>query len=72
METDLPSNCYIGGIELFAAVLIAIVPVPGATALAGVVAGDGLRRVVDGVTQLGDERRANPNFVQPKLGQPFD
>jgi len=72
MEEELPSNCYIGAVELFAGALVFILPVPGAQALGTLMMGDGVRRVVDGVMQLGDERRANPNFVPPKLGPPFE
>ncbi len=63
---DLPSNCYIGGCEMLAGALIFILPIPGAPWLGGLVVGDGARRVVDGVQQLGDERRNNPNYVPPQ------
>jgi hypothetical protein len=72
IEPDLPSNCYIGAAELFVGALIFILPFPGAQVLGITVIGDGGRRVIDGVMQLGDERRANPNFVEPNLGPPFD
>ncbi len=65
MEKDLPSNCYIGGCEMLAGALIFILPIPEAQWLGGIMVGDGVRRVVDGVQQLEDERRANPNFVPP-------
>jgi hypothetical protein len=63
---DLPSNVYIGAVELFASVLIFILPFPGAQAFAGVVAADGARRVFDGMQQLGDERRNDPNYISPQ------
>jgi hypothetical protein len=50
---DLPSNVYIGAVELFAAVLIFILPVPGAQAFAGVIAADGARRVLMECNNLG-------------------
>jgi len=72
METELPSNCYVGAIELFVGALIFILPIPGAQIAAITVMGDGGRRVIDGIIQLGEERRCNPDYVCPKLGPPFD
>ena len=65
MEKDLPSNCYIGGCELLAGALVWILPIPGSSLLGLGMMGDGARRVIDGLAQLGDERRANPNYVPP-------
>ena len=62
---DLPANCYIGGCELLAGALLCILPFPGAAYCGTVLMGDGARRVIDGVQQLGDERRANPNYISP-------
>jgi hypothetical protein len=63
---DLPSNIYIGAVELFASVLIFVLPIPGAQALSGIVAADGARRIFDGMQQLGDERRSDPNYISPQ------
>jgi hypothetical protein len=65
MDTELPGNCYLGGCELLAGALIFILPIPGAAWLGGIMIGDGFRRVADGVIQLSDERRADPNYVPP-------
>lgn len=65
MEKDLPSNCYIGGCEMLAGALIFILPIPGAQWLGGLMVGDGVRRVIDGVQQLGDEQRNDPNYIPP-------
>lgn len=65
-SVDLPSNVYIGAIELLVAPLIFILPFPGAQVFAGAVAADGLRRIADGVEQLGEERRNNPNYISPQ------
>lgn len=65
MDKELPGNCYLGGCELLAGALIVILPIPGAAWLGGVMIGDGFRRIADGVIQLSDERRADPNYVPP-------
>lgn len=64
-ETDLPSNCYIGGCEILTGSLVLLLPIPGAQWLGGVMVADGVRRVFDGVQQLGDERR-NSNYIPPQ------
>ena len=66
MDTELPANCYLGGCELLAGALAFLVPIPGAAWLGGIMIGDGVRRVFDGIVQLSDERRADPNYVPPK------
>lgn len=65
-EVELPGNCYVGACELLAGALIAIIPVPGALWLGGAIIGDGARRIIDGVVQLSDERRSDPNFISPQ------
>jgi hypothetical protein len=65
MDEELPGNCYLGGCELLAGALVFILPIPGAAWLGGVMMGDGIRRVADGIVQLSDERRANPNYTPP-------
>lgn len=65
-DIDLPSSVYIGAIELFVAPLIFILPFPGAQAFAVGVAADGLRRIAEGVEQLGEERRNDPSYSSPK------
>ena len=68
---DLPSNCYMGGCEMLVGALIALLPIPGAAYFGGGVILDGLRRIADGVVQLGDERRADPDYVAPPLPPGF-
>ena len=63
---ELPANCYIGGVEMLAGALVFLLPIPGAQALSIGIIGDGARRVIDGVVQLGEERRNDSNFVPPK------
>lgn len=66
IETELPGNCYIGGCELLAGALIFILPIPGSSLIGLSLMGDGTRRVIDGVVQLSDERRADPNYKPPQ------
>lgn len=66
IETELPGNCYIGGCELLAGALLCLVPIPGVTWIGGLMVADGTRRVIDGVVQFSDERRADPNYNSPK------
>lgn len=66
VNTELPGNCYAGACELLSGSLIVILPIPGARWLGGILIGDGIRRVTDGLIQLSDERRADPNFVPPR------
>lgn len=65
-EVELPGNCYVGGCELLVGTLLCILPISGSAAVGFVVMGDGIRRVVDGIVQLSDERRADPNFIPPQ------
>lgn len=65
-DKELPANCYFGAIELLAAPLVALLPVPGTSAAATMVFLDGVRRLTEGAIQLGEERRNDPNFVEPK------
>lgn len=64
-EKELPGSCYMGGCEMLAGSLIFILPIPGAQWLGGLMVGDGVRRVIDGVIQLGDERRADLIYESP-------
>lgn len=66
IETELPGNCYIGGCELLAGALVFILPLPGSSLIGLSLMGDGARRVIDGVVQLSDERRADPNYKPPQ------
>ncbi len=65
-QTDLPGNCYMGACEMFVGALVWLIPFPGTSVLASIMIGDGVRRVADGLVQLSDERREDPNFVEPK------
>jgi hypothetical protein len=67
MTRELPSNCYFGACELFAAALLAIIPSTLTWSAAGVLATDGCRRIAEGVIQLSDERRNDPNYVPPRI-----
>ncbi len=64
-ETDeLPSDIYIGAVELLAGALCCIVGVvykPFYVAGTYLI-GDGTNRIIGGVSQVGEERRNNPNF----------
>lgn len=64
-EIELPGNCYFGACEAFAGALICIIPHP-LTWSAGIgMIADGGRRVIEGVIQLSEERRLNPNYKSP-------
>lgn len=67
IENELPANIYAGGVELFAGALLCILtPVfPPAGYIGSTMILDGTRRVYDGVVQLGEERRADPNCIPP-------
>lgn len=65
LNDELPGNCYIGGCELLAGALIAILPIPGAKFLGGVMVGDGIRRIFDGTLDLDNMRKADPNYIPP-------
>jgi hypothetical protein len=66
-EIELPGNCYFGLCEGFAGALLCIIPHPITWAAGTTMIIDGGRRLVDGIIQLGDERRYNPNHAQPKI-----
>lgn len=66
-QKELPANCYVGAVELFSGVLIFFLPFPGAQALATGAVADGLRRVFDGIIQLSEERRLDPNYRPPSF-----
>lgn len=72
VDVELPGNCYVGAVEIFAGALVCILPFPGTAALGLAIMGDGARRVIDGVIEVSDQRRNDPNYVPPKLGPPFD
>jgi hypothetical protein len=67
MDKDLPSECYFGGCEMLAGALIYIVPIPGAAWVGRLMMGDGIRRLVSGTIQLGEERRNAANMKEPKF-----
>lgn len=64
---ELPSDVYIGAVELLAGALcyIAGIAYPPLKAPAYYLLGDGTRRVIGGTVQLGEERRNDPNYTQP-------
>ncbi len=72
-EPELPANIYIGAVELLAGALCMIVGtvIPPFYGAGGFLMGDGIRRIADGTVQLGEERRNDPNYVQPKFGQSY-
>lgn len=66
VDVELPGNCYFGACEVLAGALLCIIPHPAAwTCGVGMIA-DGGRRIADGIVQLSDERRLDPNFVRPQ------
>ena len=64
-ENDLPSNCYIGGVEIAGGILVSILATiwPPLWGISLTMIGDGARRLADGVEQIGEERRNNPNHT---------
>lgn len=58
-EIELPSDIYIGGVELLAGALCMIVgtAIPPFYAAGTILIGDGVNRVFNGVSQLGEERK---------------
>ncbi len=67
VEVELPSSCYFGLCELFAGALLFLVPNPTVWGAGIAMMGDGTRRLADGVIQLGEERRLDPNFTPPDI-----
>jgi hypothetical protein len=66
---ELPSDIYIGAVELLAGALCCIVGVvykPFYVAGSYLI-GDGTNRILGGVSQVGEERRNNPNYIQPNF-----
>ena len=74
MEEELPADFYIGSAEVFAGVLVYILPIPRSSVLAAYMVGDGARRIADGLKQYSDERRSDPTFIPVsgvKIGKEF-
>lgn len=66
-EVELPSSCYFGLCELFAGALLFVIPNPTIWGAGIALMGDGTRRLAEGVIQLGEERRLDPNFTPPDI-----
>jgi hypothetical protein len=65
VDVELPGNCYFGACEAFAGALLCLIPHPAAWSAGVAMIIDGGRRVADGVIQLSDERRSDPNYKAP-------
>ena len=47
VDQDVPTNVLVGGVEVFCAALIFMIPLPSCRVIAGIVLSDGLRRLGD-------------------------
>ncbi len=65
VAVELPGNCYFGACEAFAGALLCIIPHPAAWCIGTGLIVDGGRRVADGIIQLSEERRLDPNYQPP-------
>jgi hypothetical protein len=70
-EIELPADIYIGGALLLAGALCMIVGtvITPFYAAGTILLGDGATRVYNGVSQLGEERRNDPNYIKPDFGR---
>ncbi len=70
-DIELPSDIYIGGAELLEGALCLIVGtvIPVFYAAGGALITDGGTRIVNGVSQMGEQRRNDPNYVKPNFGR---
>ncbi|MDE3046147.1 MAG: hypothetical protein KGJ02_05845 [Verrucomicrobiota bacterium] len=66
VAVEIPGSCIVGAIEAGAGVLVLFIPIPGSQLVGWGLMGDGGRRILDGVIQLSEERRKDPNFSPPK------
>lgn len=68
-DKELPGNFYIGGCEILAGALLCVLGIvytPAAVLGVGLITDGGIR-VMEGVNQVSEERRNDPNYIPPEV-----
>ena len=65
VEVELPGNCYVGACEAFAGALLCIIPHPITWSTGVALITDGGRRMFEGMIQISEERRLDPEYRRP-------